>query len=866
MDWADVIVQGSMSFAEMAEMLELTTEATAEEIIEIANYLGYTFDSTVGTFIRTNYTTIEEATVAATEGASVAWAKYMATGGTATGAIGAALNSSKIASFANTTLAALSSGAAAIQGVLSITLPTALAAVAPLAGVALGYVGGKKLYEANPQFWSKVSRFLFETVPDAFHSSIDGITQYVKGTVDKNGQVYLPLELIEALKQWFIDEGYIGNNSLTILDGNTATCHGFMSVSEAMHLIVDSGIMVQEMCYYFADDVVSYINSIEKGNLFNISFYSTWTWLASSGTGAYYMHFVDEDPITVYNATSGSVIQYGYYNKTRYYGFYISRGNAVESNSTLVKDIVYNDIRYRLWFKNYGVQNSASCYVNLNSTNPISSYSDGTWQIRCFGWTTSTPTKELPDGVTTWEGQEVDPTPGTRIAKVANPNPDNEDDWYPMAPTKLPSIPGITIDPTEDPTEETDPEIIDPYINPNPEFPDDYPEDEDLPSTDEPTTLPNPTTVPTVTDDPNTDPDVDPSDSPDSNDGDPSPQYTPDNTGETPDEEIPVVDPIISSATGLFTVYRPDAETVKEFGQWLWTTFSGDLLDTLSKLFNNSPLDAVIGFHELYAAPTIDGNANIKCGYLDSGISAPLIKQRYFTLNFGSLIIPEYWGNYLDYEPYTSATVYLPFIGYNRLNANDIVGNAVEIKYTIDAFTGSCIAQIIVARGDITNISDDPAQEEYKTSYKAVKYQFSGNCGVEIPLTAGSRMNQITGLIGTTASLLGGGNPIGAAIKLAHNPKPDVAHSGSFSSTFGAMGIKSPFIIIERPVQKVVPEFAKAYGNPAYKKVSVSWLMKHSGGYMRVKEVEIVSTTATDEEKQMIEQLLKEGIYVTPRA
>ena len=34
-------------------------------------------------------------------------------------------------------------------------------------------------------------------------------------------------------------------------------------------------------------------------------------------------------------------------------------------------------------------------------------------------------------------------------------------------------------------------------------------------------------------------------------------------------------------------------------------------------------------------------------------------------------------------------------------------------------------------------------------------------------------------------------------------------------------------------------------------------------GYLRAKEVHVVSPTATDEEKAMIERLLKEGVFVS---
>jgi hypothetical protein len=155
---------------------------------------------------------------------------------------------------------------------------------------------------------------------------------------------------------------------------------------------------------------------------------------------------------------------------------------------------------------------------------------------------------------------------------------------------------------------------------------------------------------------------------------------------------IPITPAIASSASGLLHVYNPTNTQIESFGAWLWTTFSGDLIDTLAKLFNN-PMDAVIGLHELYATPaTSSTETTIKAGYLDSGVASRLVTTRYTEIKCGALSVPEYWGNYLDYTPYTKTYCYLPFIGIVELNTDDIVGSGVEITYKIDSFNGSCIA------------------------------------------------------------------------------------------------------------------------------------------------------------------------------
>ena len=376
--------------------------------------------------------------------------------------------------------------------------------------------------------------------------------------------------------------------------------------------------------------------------------------------------------------------------------------------------------------------------------------------------------------------------------------------------------------------------------------PEDTPEREKLPKP-----LPQPNPQGTVTPSPDVDPSVEPTPNPK-----PSPTPTPtppQDMGVTPEPIPPVIPPISSSATGLLHVYNPTNEQINQFGSWLWTTFSGDLIDTIAKLFNN-PMEAVIGLHELYCTPITGDNTTIKAGFLDSGVTSRLVDSRYTEINCGAITVPEYWGNYLDYSPYTKVYCYLPFIGIVELNTDDIVGHGVQITYKIDSYNGSCVAMITTAK---------------KQDEESVVYQFSGNCSVEVPITSGMKSAMQSALIGAATCAIGAGAvgiagsalataAVAGGAKRGLNSKNTVAHSGTFGSSYGAMGIKKPYIIVKRPVQKVVHGYNKNYGYPAHSMVTIG----NCSGYLRCRDFEVVSSTATEEEKKRIEVLLKEGVYV----
>lgn len=369
-----------------------------------------------------------------------------------------------------------------------------------------------------------------------------------------------------------------------------------------------------------------------------------------------------------------------------------------------------------------------------------------------------------------------------------------------------------------------------------------------------------------------------------------SPVVDPD-TGEQTGTQYPSIVP--ASGSGLIHVYNPTPGEFVGFGNWLWVTYADATID---KIWNN-PFDGIIGAHELYATPQRDGRDNIRSGFLVCPVTSDLVRQRYTEIDCGTVIVPEFYGNYFDYSPYSQAYIYLPFIGINEVSIDDIVGHAVNIRYRVDAYNGSCIAMIYVA----------------KSGYRNLCYQFGGNCAVEVPLAGGSQaaikagmlqaeaysraaiqsaqiqktasigsgiLNGAAGssfagpLAGIIGALAGGtsgyiqGSANVAAAKLQgqamqeaarYANKSSVQHSGQFGASHGAMGLKNPFIMIRNPIQVKVVNYNDDYGFPAHKRVIIGGCT----GYLRVREVNVISAHATNEEKRAIEEELKAGVYVS---
>lgn len=688
---------------------------------------------------------------------------------------------------------------ASAAGLLSMSLPAWVAAAAPVLGFASGY----GLYKSNPEFWETVSRKL---LPFCYEG-----TDVMPATVDADGNTYLDKDAVEALKEAL--EEAIGYDKATPPEG------------------LDLGNLADTPIPVGTSATVE----LKDGSSATFTAPALTTSLIGSVS-----YILAASPVPAPNMG----LSFTYDGKTVYY----SNKITFSTNTASIR----------------GPQ------VNVD----INRWAETAWTL-IYG----TITSDLPDGVTEWTGQTVDYTQLPTSQRYISATDSTQ--FKDIIPVALPIDPMQSNDGElfPDPTTNADPDAaIDPYINPNTET--QAPADGRVDPDDEQKTLdpiaPIPYSNPDYKPVPEPNPDQDPSQPPD-----PPIQRIIDvipymKTSSGRNNKSPVPDPsaVFSNVAGLISVYNPTSSELIAFSRWLWVTYQDATID---KIWNN-PFDGVISLHELYATPSTGPAMNIRSGFLVSDVQSLTVPVRYTEINCGTVVVPEWWSNYLDYSPYSKAFCYLPFIGIVELDVDDIVGHAVNIKYRVDAYNGSCIAMI------------ECAQDGYSNQI----YQFSGNCSVEVPIAGGSqaaiKAGQMmasaqehaaavvgtSGILGGLASLLSGHLASGlvetltaggvakargeaAAMQATVTAKSSVQHSGTFGESCGAMGNKKPYLIIKRPRQVVVANYNEQYGYPAHKLVVIG----SCNGFLRCREVHVISPTATDEEKSLIEQMLKSGVYVT---
>ena len=308
--------------------------------------------------------------------------------------------------------------------------------------------------------------------------------------------------------------------------------------------------------------------------------------------------------------------------------------------------------------------------------------------------------------------------------------------------------------------------------------------------------------------------------------------------------------PVSSVKTSsLYTIWNPTQEQLNSLANFLWST---DFVDLIKKVLQ-SPMDAMISLALFPIRPKTDGTHIINLGYVPSGVSSLRVSDQFQTFQTSGLVIPHKYNSYLDYSPYTTAEIYLPFIGFQRLNINDVMGKTVSVVYNIDMLSGICTALVKV---------DDNTM-----------YSYSGNMAMFLPLSAGNwarMMTPIFGAVGGVASMgagiagvISGSSLLGSTATAVSGAKSlgnlegnAVSRSGEISGNAGILGDYQPFIVVTRPINDRPSTYNSNIGQTYNKSVQLGTL----SGFTIVDEAHVEGMSATETEKNEIERLLKEGV------
>lgn len=296
----------------------------------------------------------------------------------------------------------------------------------------------------------------------------------------------------------------------------------------------------------------------------------------------------------------------------------------------------------------------------------------------------------------------------------------------------------------------------------------------------------------------------------------------------------------VSAGIGVLTsTFKMTKERLVQLGQFLW---GANIFDKFS-LVNNNPIENIISCKSI-PINTDGANQEIILGNVSTGVNGEKISNNFAKQTIGNIAINEHYHNFLDYTPYTNVILYLPYIGFKELDTSLVMNKTIQVIYTVDAITGGCLAQV------------------YVNSVRL--YEFTGNVGIDIPITASNRAQVESGYIqagvGATMSAIGGN--VGSAVTSLLNSATSQYHyssTGNPSPMCVASTNRTCYVIIDRPNYQNLKAFNHTRGRKCYLSKTISTL---KGFTVCDSNIDLSGINATQSELEELKEILSSGFYV----
>ena len=319
---------------------------------------------------------------------------------------------------------------------------------------------------------------------------------------------------------------------------------------------------------------------------------------------------------------------------------------------------------------------------------------------------------------------------------------------------------------------------------------------------------------------------------------------------------INVYNPSLNSLMGLAEDLFPDidipqfnddgdlkavADNVKAIGQCV-KSFADCFI-------NQNMIQYVIDCHIVPCVPSTTQNNGLKVGFKTFEYNPAKVTSDYVRIDCGYLSIKEYYKNFLDYKG-TRAKLFLPFVGFVDLKNEWFQDGKIHVVYNYNVIDGSFMA-FLLATSSKSKLND------------TVVGSYGGNCCVHIPITGMNYSSMISGVVGGVSKGVSGlvhgdiGN-VASGIEQTLSAKPDVEQSNSYNSNSSFMGVRIPYMIIERPVAS----FSKNYPHEKGLPLNATYKLSQVSGFTVCDSLDVENLSCTAEEKTMIVDLFKNGVIL----
>lgn len=232
-------------------------------------------------------------------------------------------------------------------------------------------------------------------------------------------------------------------------------------------------------------------------------------------------------------------------------------------------------------------------------------------------------------------------------------------------------------------------------------------------------------------------------------DGDDTP---PDVDPNTYTDETPLASPKLSPVDVFNRSFAMTGSQLRVLADFLWNADDDKMTEIIKglELYGENPLNGLIDCRlypfDLY--PLTTESQFIIIGRVNTEVyGRKLLNDATYVLDLGNCTFFKHFKNFLDYSPYTTGRLFLPYCGMVPIDTAEFMGHEISAKLIVDVITGACCCCVYC--DDILIVTAN------------------GVCGCEIAMTGtdsasyanavvSSFVNGIVGVAAAGASIAGG--------------------------------------------------------------------------------------------------------------
>ena len=340
-------------------------------------------------------------------------------------------------------------------------------------------------------------------------------------------------------------------------------------------------------------------------------------------------------------------------------------------------------------------------------------------------------------------------------------------------------------------------------------------------------------------------------------------------------DKIDLNKPTLSNVNVFNRSFAVTSNNVRQLADFLWNADETKFQEIVKglALMGENPMNGIIDLRLFPFNVALKNSAtateHIVIGRTDTGVSGIKLTENVNSLiDLGECTFFEKFKNFLDFEPYTTAQLYIPYIGVVPVSTAEFMGHKISAKMLVDYTTGAGTA--IVFKDDIPFI--------YKNGVVGITIPMTGTDSSTYANTVvGNVVSGVTQIATSTAGGIAGfkgaesgankanaitsstGGIIGGIENIYSGFTTPVQYqsAGASSPSVATWQPQKCYFIIDRPILNVPDNYGRTVGYACEQTGKLSDFK----GFTVVSNPEI-SFKCTETEKTMLSQLLTAGVFI----